>query len=126
MIAKETEKERRTREGDGAFLAEHSRFVCRSVKAFDIQPPTEKGPDLPFAPDEVRTRFAKTVEESLFDPTGTMKIILESQIVSTDEQKWGLSRRFRKPTTLSRIAPPKAAQNSRACSRSSRTTELED
>jgi hypothetical protein len=28
------------------------------------------------------------VEEFMFDPTGTMKIILESQIVLTDAQKW--------------------------------------
>ena len=36
----------------------------------------------------MRARFNKTVEEFLFDPTGTMKIILESQIQLTDEQKW--------------------------------------
>ena len=36
----------------------------------------------------MRTRFNKTVEEFLFEPTGTMKIILESQIVLTDEEKW--------------------------------------
>jgi hypothetical protein len=28
------------------------------------------------------------VEEFLFEPTGTMKIILESQIVLSDEEKW--------------------------------------
>jgi hypothetical protein len=70
--------------------------ICRS--------PTDKGPDLSLAPDDVRarfnktveeflfdptgTRFNKTVEEFLFDPTGTMKIILESQIVLTDKEKW--------------------------------------
>ncbi|NIM01928.1 MAG: hypothetical protein GTN89_14100, partial [Acidobacteria bacterium] len=67
---------------------EHNCFVCHSVKAFDIQSPTDKGPDLSLAPDDVRARFNKTVEEFMFDPTGTMKIILESQIVLTDEQKW--------------------------------------
>jgi hypothetical protein len=87
-----TEEERarnlRMREGDGAFFVEKSCFVCHSITAFDIKSPTEKGPDLSFAPDDVRTRFGKTVEEFLFDPTGTMKIILESQIVLTDEEKW--------------------------------------
>ncbi len=84
----ELEKERRIREGDGAFFVEHSCFVCHSVTAFDIKSPTEKGPDLSYAPDDVRTRFSKSLEEFIFDPTGTMKIIFESQIVLSDEEKW--------------------------------------
>ena len=74
--------------GDGAFFVEHSCFVCHGIEAFEIESPTNKGPDLSWAPDDVRTRFNKTVEEFLFEPTGTMKIILESQIVLTDEEKW--------------------------------------
>jgi len=88
MTVEETAKNLRMREGDGAFFVEHSCFVCHSIKAFDIASPTDKGPDLSLAPDDVRVRFNKTVEEFLFDPTGTMKIILESQIVLTDEEKW--------------------------------------
>ena len=84
----EIERERQMREGDGAFFVEKSCFVCHSVEAFGIQSPTEKGPDLSFAPDDVRTRFNKTVEEFMFEPTGTMKIVLDSQIVLTDEEKW--------------------------------------
>jgi cytochrome c2 len=84
----EIERERRMLEGDGAFCVEHSCFVCHSIEAYKIESPTEKGPDLSWAPDDVRTRFNKTVEEFIFEPTGTMKIILESQIVLTDEQKW--------------------------------------
>jgi cytochrome c2 len=88
MTDEEIERDRRMREGDGAFFVEHSCFVCHSIKAYDIKSPTDKGPDLSLAPDDVRARFNKTVEEFLFDPTGTMKIILESQIVLTDEEKW--------------------------------------
>jgi cytochrome c2 len=84
----EIEKDRKMREGEGAFFVEHSCFVCHSIKAFDIESPTEKGPDLSYAPDDVRARFSKTLEEFLFNPTGTMKIILESQIVLSDEEKW--------------------------------------
>jgi cbb3-type cytochrome oxidase cytochrome c subunit len=73
----ELERERRMREGDGAFFVENSCFVCHSIKAFDIKSPTDKGPDLSLA-----------VEEFIFNPTGTMEIILGSQIVLTDEQKW--------------------------------------
>jgi cytochrome c2 len=88
MTAEEIKRDRRMREGDGAFFVEHSCFVCHSIKAYDIKSPTDKGPDLSLAPDDVRARFNKTVEEFLFDPTGTMKIVLESQIVLTDEEKW--------------------------------------
>ena len=88
LTPEEIEKEKRMREGDGAFFVEHSCFICHSIKAFDIKSPTEKGPDLSYAPDDVRVRFSKTVEEFLFNPTGTMEIILGSQIVLTDEQKW--------------------------------------
>jgi cytochrome c2 len=84
----ELERERRLLEGEGAFFVEKSCFVCHSIEAYDIQSPTDKGPDLSWAPDDVRARFSKTVEEFLFDPTGTMEIILESQIVLTDEEKW--------------------------------------
>jgi cytochrome c2 len=88
LTDEETARNLRMREGDGAFFVENSCFVCHSIKAYDIKSPTDKGPDLSLAPDDVRARFNKTVEEFLFDPTGTMKIILESQIVLTDEQKW--------------------------------------
>jgi cbb3-type cytochrome oxidase cytochrome c subunit len=84
----EIEKERQMLEGEGAFFVKHSCFICHSVKAFDLESPTEKGPDLSYAPDDVRARFQKTLEEFIFEPTGTMKIILESQIVLTDEEKW--------------------------------------
>jgi cytochrome c2 len=84
----EIAKDLRMRQGDGAFFVENNCFVCHSVKAFDIKSPTDKGPDLSLAPEDVRARFNKTVEEFLFEPTGTMKIILESQIQLTDEQKW--------------------------------------
>jgi len=88
MTPEEVEKQQRMLGGDGAFFVENSCFVCHSVSAFDIKSPTDKGPDLSWAPEDVRARFNKTVEEFLFDPTGTMKIILDSQIVLTDEQKW--------------------------------------
>jgi cytochrome c2 len=88
LTPEELAQEERMRSGDGAFFVQNSCFVCHSIEAFDIKSPTDKGPDLSWAPDDVRTRFSKTVEEFLFAPTGTMEIILGSQIVLTDEQKW--------------------------------------
>jgi len=83
----EIEKERKMLEGDGAFFVEKSCFVCHSIKSFDIESPTNKGPDLSLAPADVKARFSKTLEEFIFNPTGTMKIIFESQIILTDEEK---------------------------------------
>jgi len=88
MTPEEAERSRQMREGEGSFFVENSCFVCHSVKAYGLESPTEKGPDLSLAPEDVRARFSKTLEEFIFNPTGTMKIILESQIVLTDEQKW--------------------------------------
>jgi cbb3-type cytochrome oxidase cytochrome c subunit len=84
----ETAREQQILTGEGAFFVEKSCFVCHSMSAFGLDSPTNKGPDLSWAPEDVRSRFSKTVEEFLFAPTGTMKIILESQIVLTDEEKW--------------------------------------
>jgi cytochrome c2 len=108
LTPEEFEKNRRMREGDGAFFVEKSCFVCHSIKAFDIQSPTEKGPDLSYAPEDVRTRFNKTVEEFLFDPTGTMKIILESQIVLTDEEKWEVINKIMKANDIIKNRTPQA------------------
>jgi cytochrome c2 len=88
MTPDEIERQNRMLEGDGAFFVENSCFVCHSIEAYDIKSPTDKGPDLSWAPDDVRNRFNKTVEEFVFNPTGTMEIILGSQIVLSDEQKW--------------------------------------
>lgn len=92
----EIARQERMLAGDGAFFVEHSCFVCHGIEAFEIESPTNKGPDLSWAPDDVRTRFNKTVEEFLFEPTGTMKIILDSQIVLTDEQKWEAVEKIKK------------------------------
>ncbi len=96
MTPEETARDLRMRDGDGAFFVEKSCFVCHSIEAFEIESPTDKGPDLSWAPEDVRNRFSKTVEEFIFEPTGTMKIILESQIVLTDEEKWEVINKITK------------------------------
>lgn len=88
----EIEKRERLLTGDGAFFIEKGCFVCHSVKAFGIESPTEKGPDLTFALDDTRVRFRQTLQEFVFDPSqsGTMSIIFGTKIVLTDEEKWEL------------------------------------
>ena len=44
----------------------------------------------------MRTRFNKTLEEFIFNPTGTMKIIFENQIRLTEAQKWEAINKIRK------------------------------
>ncbi len=96
QTAEEVEEERQIREGDGAFFVENSCFICHSIKGFNIKSPTEKGPDLSYAPDDVRARFSRDLEDFIFEPTGTMKIIFESQIQLSDEQKWEAIEKIRK------------------------------
>ena len=83
----EVERERLMREGGGAFFFENTCYVCHSIEAHDIRSPTNMGPDLSRAPETVRSRFTKTLEKFLFEPTGTMEIVLESHIPLTDEQR---------------------------------------
>jgi len=109
LTPEEMEKDRRMREGDGAFFVENKCFVCHSIKAFDIKSPTDKGPDLSLAPEDVRARFNKTVEEFLFEPTGTMKIILDSQIQLTDEQKWEAINKIMKAYDIVKNRPEEGA-----------------
>jgi cytochrome c2 len=110
LTPEELEKNRRMREGDGAFFVEKSCFVCHSIEAYDIQSPTNKGPDLSWAPDDVRTRFSKTVEEFIFNPTGTMEIILGSQILLTDEEKWEAVNKIMKAYDIVKNRPEQASK----------------
>ncbi|MCP4634070.1 MAG: cbb3-type cytochrome c oxidase subunit II [candidate division Zixibacteria bacterium] len=79
-------------EGDGAFFIKQGCFGCHSVQAYDIKSPTEKGPDLTFAIDDVRVRFGQTLQEFIFDPSqsGTMSIIFSSKVILSDAEKWDL------------------------------------
>ena len=90
--------------GDGARFVRHGCFVCHSVSAFGVESPTNKGPDLSYAPDDVRARFSKTVEEFIFEPTGTMKILFESQIVLSKEEKWNIIQDINKAYALVKAA----------------------
>jgi hypothetical protein len=78
--------------GDGAFFIEKGCFGCHSVQAFGIKSPTEKGPDLTFAVDDVHVRFRQSLQEFIFDPSqsGTMSIIFSSKVILSDEEKMEL------------------------------------
>jgi cytochrome c2 len=60
---------------------------CHSISAFDIKSPTDVGPDLAFAYTDVNDRFGMKLEEFLHNPTGTMAIVLSSQIKLSEEER---------------------------------------
>jgi hypothetical protein len=53
---------------------------CHTISALGIKSPAEIGPDLTFAYSDVQNRFGMKLEEFLHNPTGTMAIVLSSQI----------------------------------------------
>ena len=53
---------------------------CHSISALGVKSPAEIGPDLTLAYTDVKSRFNMELEEFLKNPTGTMQIVLSSQI----------------------------------------------
>jgi len=83
----EAEKERQMLSGDGAFFVKKGCFVCHSVSSLGIESATKIGPDLSDAVTDVQSRFGRTLEDFLKSPTGTMAVVLATQIPLTDEEK---------------------------------------
>jgi cytochrome c2 len=83
----EAEREKQMLTGEGSFFVKKGCFACHSVSAFDIKSASDIGPDLSFAVSDVQSRFGKTLEDFLASPTGTMAVVLSTQIHLTDEEK---------------------------------------
>ena len=83
----EMEREKQMLVGEGAFFVKKGCFACHSITAFDIKSASAIGPDLSFAVPDVQSRFGKTLEDFLNNPTGTMAVVLSTQIVLTNEEK---------------------------------------
>ena len=45
------------------------------------------GPDLSNAVEDVQSRFGRTIDDFLREPSGTMSVVLSRQIILTPEQK---------------------------------------
>ncbi|MEO7986786.1 MAG: hypothetical protein ABI766_09660 [Gemmatimonadales bacterium] len=60
---------------------------CHTISALGIKSQTEVGPDLTFAYTDVQSRFNVKLEEFLHNPTGTMQMVLSSQIKLSPEER---------------------------------------
>ncbi len=84
----EVEKERQMMEGEGAFFVKKGCFICHSVSTLGIESAAKIGPDLSEAVVDVQSRFGRTLEDFLANPTGTMSVVLATQIqLSADEKQ---------------------------------------
>lgn len=83
----EAEKERQMLSGEGAFFVKKGCFVCHSISSLGIESAANIGPDLSVAVTDVQSRFGKTLEDFLNNPTGTMSVVLSTQIQLTDEER---------------------------------------
>jgi hypothetical protein len=73
--------------GEGAFFVKKGCFICHSVNSLGIDTAAKIGPDLSNAVTDVQSRFGRTLEDFLMAPTGTMSVVLSTQIQLTDEEK---------------------------------------
>lgn len=83
----ETEKERQMLTGEGAFFVTKTCFICHDVSTLGIESAAKIGPDLANAEADVQSRFGRTLEDFLRNPTGTMAMVLATQIQLTDAEK---------------------------------------
>jgi cytochrome c2 len=83
----EAEKEKRMLEGEGAFFVKKGCFVCHSVSTLGVESASKIGPDLSVAVTDVQSRFGKQLEDFLNNPTGTMAVVLSTQIILSPEEK---------------------------------------
>jgi cytochrome c2 len=85
--AEQAAEEERMRTGPGAWFVQTGCFVCHSVSVLGVKSPAQIGPDLSNAVEDVQSRFGRTIDDFLREPTGTMAVVLSRQIVLTPEQK---------------------------------------
>ncbi len=83
----EAEKERQMLTGEGSFFVKKGCFICHSVSSFGIESAAKIGPDLALAWTDVQSRFGRTLEDFLAQPTGTMAMVLATQIHLTPDEK---------------------------------------
>lgn len=91
--AEEKAKEQQMLTGEGAFFVKHTCFICHDVSTLGIESATKIGPDLAKAVTDVPARFGRPLDDFLMNPTGTMSVVLATQIhLTADERHEAISR----------------------------------
>jgi cbb3-type cytochrome oxidase cytochrome c subunit len=85
--AEQAAEEERMRTGPGAWFVQTGCFVCHSLSVFGVKSPAQIGPDLSNAVEDVQSRFGRTIDDFLREPSGTMSVVLSRQIVLSPEEK---------------------------------------
>jgi cbb3-type cytochrome oxidase cytochrome c subunit len=80
-------EEERMRTGPGGWFVQTGCFVCHSLSVFGVRSPAQIGPDLSNAVEDVQSRFGRTIDDFLREPTGTMSVVLSRQIILSPAQK---------------------------------------
>jgi cytochrome c551/c552 len=83
----EKAKEEQMLHGEGAFFVKKTCFICHDVSVLGVESATKIGPDLSIAYADVQSRFGRTLDDFLHHPTGTMAVVLSTQIHLTDEER---------------------------------------
>jgi cytochrome c2 len=83
----EQEKEKQMLTGEGSFFVRKGCFICHDVSVFGIESAAKIGPDLSIAVADVQSRFGRQLEDFLAHPTGTMAVVLSTQIHLTDAER---------------------------------------
>jgi mono/diheme cytochrome c family protein len=83
----ETEAEQRMLQGEGAFFVKKGCFTCHAVTSLGIDSAAKIGPDLSEAVTDVQSRFGRPLDDFLMNPTGTMSVVLSTQIPLTTEER---------------------------------------
>ena len=79
--------EERMRTGPGGWFVQTGCFVCHSISVLGVKSAANIGPDLSNAVEDVQSRFGRTIDDFLREPSGTMAVVLARQIILTPEQK---------------------------------------
>jgi cytochrome c551/c552 len=83
----EKAKEEQMLHGEGSFFVKKTCFICHDVTVLGVESATKIGPDLSIAYADVQSRFGRTLDDFLHNPTGTMSVVLSTQIHLTDAEK---------------------------------------
>jgi cytochrome c551/c552 len=114
----EAETEQRMLQGEGAFFVKKGCFTCHAVTSLGIDSAAKIGPDLSIAVTDVQSRFGRPLDDFLMNPTGTMSVVLSTQIPLTVEErrqaiellKLAYQRHLEKQQTAATPSPKPAAK----------------